>query len=246
MHRPTVGTIVKKLYLIGSKLSGLHSEHILLRFPRIQCFLCQRESSTRLPQCIKAKSSRVLVLHRLSRVGVAGLEEKPTCQCVHQYGAPQPLKIEFAWEVFSAYLRDFLGVSSSTAESREHLLTFRRDRVATTRPTSMATAPCGVVVPDWPSEPSMEGTHEGSATAQKSVRDFEFTERFQDFSKDFRFQPIQQKISRFQQRFQISTKISAKISDFAKISAEISRFHVIFGEISRFQDPFQFSAEISW
>ena len=43
---------------------------------------------------------------------------------------------------------------------------------------------------------------EGSATAEKSVRDFEFIERFQDFSKDFRFQPIQQKISRFQQRFQ--------------------------------------------
>ena len=54
--------------------------------------------------------------------------------------------------------------------------------------------------------PLLEGTlmPEGSATAEKSVRDFEFTERFQDFSKDFRFQPIQQKISRFQQRFQIS------------------------------------------
>ena len=74
---------------------------------------------------------------------------------------------------------------------------------------------------------------EGSATAEKSVRDFEFTERFQDFSKDFRFQPIQQKISDFSEDF----KISAKISDFARISAEISRFHVISGEISRFQDP---------
>ena len=55
-------------------------------------------------------------------------------------------------------LRDFLGVSSTTAEPRELLLTCRRDRVTTTRPTSMATAPCGVVVPAWPSEPSMEGT----------------------------------------------------------------------------------------
>ena len=87
---------------------------------------------------------------------------------------------------------------------------------------------------------------EGSATAEKSVRDFEFTERFQDFSKDFRFQPIQQKISDFSEDFKISAKISAKISDFARISAEISRFHVISGEISRFQDPFQISAEISW
>ena len=69
---------------------------------------------------------------------------------------------------------------------------------------------------------------EGSATAEKSVRDFEFTERFQDFSNDFRFQPIQQKISRFQRRFQL----------FARISAEISRFHVISGEISRFQQRF--------
>ena len=42
------------------------------------------------------------------------------------------------------------------------------------------------------------GNGEGSATAEKSVRDFEFTERFQDFSKDFRFQLIQQKISGFQ------------------------------------------------
>ena len=53
---------------------------------------------------------------------------------------------------------------------------------------------------------------EGSATAEKSVRDFEFTERFQDFSKDFRFQPIQQKISDFSEDF----KISAKISDFSE------------------------------
>ena len=71
---------------------------------------------------------------------------------------------------------------------------------------------------------------EGSATAEKSVRDFEFTERFQDFSKDFRFQLIQQKISRFQQR----------------ISAEISRFHVISGEISRFQQRFHGSQRTAY
>ena len=72
-----------------------------------------------------------------------------------------------------------------------------------------------------------------------------------------RFLRIYRKISRFQQRFQISAdsakdfkisakisdfiedfKISAKISDFARISAEISRFHVISGEISRFQQRF--------
>ena len=73
---------------------------------------------------------------------------------------------------------------------------------------------------------------EGSATAEKSVRDFEFTERFQDFK-------ISAKISDFSEDF----KISAKISDFARISAEISKFHVISGEISRFQDPFQISAD---
>ena len=54
--------------------------------------------------------------------------------------------------------------------------------------------------------------------------------------KDFRFQPIQQKISRFQQRFQISAD-SAK--DF-KISVKISRFHRRFqisrGFLLRFQD----------
>ena len=83
---------------------------------------------------------------------------------------------------------------------------------------------------------------EGSATAEKSVRDFEFTERFQDFSKDFK---ISAKISRFQRRFQ-DFKISAKISDFARISAEISRFHVISGEISRFQQRFHGSQRTAY
>ena len=96
---------------------------------------------------------------------------------------------------------------------------------------------------------------EGSATAEKSVRDFEFTERFQDFSKDFRFQPIQQKISDFSEDFKISVKISdfsedfkisPKISDFARISAEISRFHVISGEISRFQQRFHGSQRTAY
>ena len=112
--------------------------------------------------------------------------------------------------------------------------------------TSTAFSPFGATVDEL---------SEGSATAEKSVRDFEFTERFQDFSKDFRFQPIQQKISRFQQRFQISAKISrfredfkisAKISDFARISAEISRFHVISGEISRFQQRFHGSQRTAY
>ena len=64
-------------------------------------------------------------------------------------------------------------------------------------------------------ETSREGRREGSATTEKSVRDFEFTERFQDF----RFQPIQQKISRFQQRFQISVRISRfqqRFQDFSE------------------------------
>ena len=70
---------------------------------------------------------------------------------------------------------------------------------------------------------AMDTIPEGSATAEKSVRDFEFTERFQDFSKDFRFQPIQQDFSK-DFRFREDFKISAKISDFARISGEISRF----------------------
>ena len=52
---------------------------------------------------------------------------------------------------------------------------------------------------------------EGSATAEKSVRDFEFTERFQDFSKDFRFQRRFQDFSkdfRFREDFCRDFKIS--------------------------------------
>ena len=78
---------------------------------------------------------------------------------------------------------------------------------------------------------------EGSATAEKSVRDFKISAKISDFS---RFSKISAKISDFSEdfRFREDFKISAKISDFARISGEISRFHVISGEISRFQHRF--------